>query len=694
MYVIKQYLLFFFGLSCFALSAQNTNFIQTLDSIQHFRKLSDDASLNLETRLEYAKKASELSYKTEVDSTILLSNRKLAIVYEGMGNSEMLSIYSHKNLKLAKKLKDTLAIGIYNKALGIHNYRTLKQNDSAYYYLYNALKIFKSINEPYHESDVLTNIANLQNDEQNYTESDFNLVKVIKILESLPKKNNWEKVCLVEAYLLIGNNNEKLKLYKKAIDYYKKALYSSNELPEDFKYPKQSRYSYKQNIFLYIQINIAEVYKKNKKFQRAISIYTDLFNKNSSLTEEILYEEDPITYAAVKNNLAYNLYKSKNQNFKKIKTLFNQAYKIFYILNSNYEITAGGNDMAEFYNSIGKKDSALILSKRSYNIGKEIKDFHEVSRSLLLLSKLEKGNKGKQYLYEHIKLNDSLLDTERASRNKFARIKFETDNYIKEAKRLTTRNTLLIITGSITLLALVLLFIFRHQKIKNQKLIFEDQQQKNNEEIYSLMIQEQTNIENGKLVERHEISEELHDGILNSLTGTRLGIEFSFLDDEFKENLSDFIKEIKTIEKEISALAYNLKNTQIANTNFNEHLKEYIENQCKLNKIQFQINYRTNILWQDVNDIVRINLFRVLQESLQNVVKHAKASLVTFNFNIEGNKLHLNIIDNGIGFNPNAAYKGIGLKNIQSRISKLNGSVCFEPQNGKGTTVAIQLPIK
>ena len=364
-------------------------------------------------------------------------------------------------------------------------------------------------------------------------------------------------------------------------------------------------------------------------------------------------------------------------------------------LNARYEIAAGGNDMAEFYYAINKKDSALVISKRSYTIGKQIKNYYEVSRSLLMLSKIEEGETGKQYLYEHIKLNDSLLDVERASRNKFTRIQYETDTYIDETKRLATQNILIVVIGLIIILFFALIVVIRVQITKNKILRFESEQQKANEEIYTLMLRQQAKIEEGRLLERHRISEEIHDSILNRLSGTRLGLEFlSMNEGKIKEKYSLYINELQSIEREIRDLSHELRYTQLdSDEDFIAILENYIGNQSNHHAIQYNIKQNGTIFWEDINSYIKVNLYRIIQEAIQNVLKHAKASTITISFSINSSTLHLDIIDDGIGFNSNQKNDGIGLLNIKSRVSNLRGKIKINSEIKNGTTLAINVPL-
>ena len=119
------------------------------------------------------------------------------------------------------------------------------------------------------------------------------------------------------------------------------------------------------------------------------------------------------------NNLAYTRFLAKDSNNSEILSLFKHAYKISDSLNFQYEISSVGNDMSEFYLSLGQKDSALHYLQRSYKVGKQIHKNIEILRSLKLLSQAIEGEDGKAYLYEYIKLNDSIQTNDRSMFNKF-----------------------------------------------------------------------------------------------------------------------------------------------------------------------------------------------------------------------------------------------------------------------------------
>src|SRR5690606_29007277 len=315
--------------------------------------------------------------------------------------------------------------------------------------------------------------------------------------------------------------------------------------------------------------------------------------------------------------------------------------------------------------------------------------------ALKQLSKLKEGEEGKAYLYKYIALNDSLIANERANRNKFARIQFETDQYIKETERLSTQNILISIIAAVLILSLGLLYFIRLQKAKNQKLLFEKEQEEANQEIYGLMLKQQAKLEEVRMQERHRIAEDLHDGILSQLLGTRMNMGFLNLkgDNATLADYRQYLKEIQNIEKDIRALSHELKgDEELTQTNFEAITDQYLKNQSHIGNFKYDIHNK-NVLFDSVKDVVKVNIYRILQEATQNIIKHAKAAHVQVRLYIKEGHLNLVIEDDGVGFDVKADKKGIGLKNIASRVEKLKGTFKIDATPNKKTIIHITLPV-
>ena len=327
-------------------------------------------------------------------------------------------------------------------------------------------------------------------------------------------------------------------------------------------------------------------------------------------------------------------------------------------------------------------------------LSKDIRNNRDILASLKLLSVIDKVNTD-SYLNEYISLTDSLQQQERKVRNKFTRIQFETDEYIQENKELSTQRNWIIITSFLILAIVSLLYYFINQKAKNKALILENEQQKANEEIYELMLSQQSKMQEGKLHERKRISEDLHDGVLGNLFGTRIGLGFLDIkgNNETIKKHQSFLDEMQEIEKEIRTISHELKNELLPSEhNFIKIIDILLEKQSKISEFEYELSNDDLIHWDDIDNNVKINIYRIIQEAIQNINKYAKASSVKINFSLDKEMLHLTIKDDGVGFDVKRIKKGIGLKNMASRAQKLTGVFRINSKINRGTTIDISIP--
>jgi len=645
-----------------------------LDSVIYYRNLSKDNSLSLDKRLELAKKASNLSLKLDIDTTTVLNNRNLSYLYLNHGDYEPFKKVNSENLDLATKLRDSLVIAIANNNLAYY-YHHKQQNDSAYYFYRRALKMYRALDDIRSQSSILTNIATIQYVEKDYLGSEENSIRALKLIEKMPKTefnldNQWT------LYNRLGSISYTLQQYDKAIEYYNKSLNVSDKMKDGY---------YNR---LYSKNNQASVYRKLQNFEKALELYKNILEATD------LFENDPTFYALIIENIAFTKFEAKETDYNNIERLFLRAYKISDSLHDQITKLAVAVDLAKFYKGIDKKDSALQYAQKSYKLAKEISNNDILLESMVILSELMPGEEGKKYLNEHIKLSDSLLFNERAARNKFARIAFETDEIERENARISRERMWLMILSGGLILTLVLLYIIITQRAKNKQLRLKQEQQLANEEIYNLMLTQQDKVEEARANEKKRISQELHDGILGRLFGTRLSLD-SLNFNEGKEAIktrSNYISELKTIEEDIRKISHDLNTDFISGSGFMDIITELIEKQTKAYQLNYEFNHNDHINWESVPNKTKINIYRIIQECLQNIYKHANANNVKISFKPKNNVIWLRISDDGKGFDIHKSKKGIGIKNITSRVNELDGKVNFDSEINKGTTITIDIP--
>ncbi|WP_299157277.1 tetratricopeptide repeat-containing sensor histidine kinase [uncultured Tenacibaculum sp.] len=567
-------------------------------------------------------------------------------------------------LNSAIKNKHSYAIGDAHWNYAGH-YIKLELYDKAYYYFNKAYENFIKENNKKEASQILYGMARIKGRYRDYIGSEILSVKAIKLFKDL--NNNTD---LYRAYNHLGLLQIDIKEYNKALDYYSKALFYLNKT------------KYKNKYYEILLNNIGRVHFKNKKYNKALEYY----NKALKINKQKQH------LARLLNNKAYcKLLMNDTINIKKELFL---ALSIRDSLKDKTNIISSNKNISDYYKYIKDTINALKYAKEANTLAKQIKNGGYYLTTLKQLADLDIQN-SKKYLDRYIVFNDSLISAERKVQNKFTRIEFETDEYIEETKRLNQQRIWILITSIGGILILSLLYFLRVQKVKNEKLSLEAEQQKANEEVYVLTLQQQAKLEEEKVKERNRISEELHDGILGKLFGTRFGLGFLPIkgDDDLLEKHQSFLNELQEIEKEIRDVSHKLSdNFDSSNINFTSIIEQLLKDKSTIGNFTYNFSFDKNISWKDINEVTKANVYRIVQEALQNIIKHAKAKNVTLVFSNENQNLIVNLKDDGVGFNTKKGKKGIGLKNIKSRVEKLNGTVQFISEVNKGTTLVIKSP--
>ncbi|WP_452224965.1 ATP-binding protein [Lacinutrix chionoecetis] len=653
---------------------QNGKSNDVLDSIVAYRAYSKNTKLSLEQRIDYAKKAIELSKEYGKDSTKIKSQKSLSFIYLSEWDIEKLKLVNFDILKLASKSKDSVALANANYLLGFAYHEELKL-DSAYYYYSNAVKQLKAVGNTNNYLDALSNMSDIQQAERDYIGAEINAIISIKTLENLPKtEDNIES--LWSRYNLIGIISGELKNYDKALEYHNLAFDIIKGHPYEYYYK------------IYSKNNIASIYRRKQEYLKSVNLFKEI------LKDESLKTKDSSSYAHIQSNLAYSQFLSNKFDEINVDNLFKASFDLSKVLDDKLGIMATSAYYAEFLQNTGNIDSAKFYANLAYKIAKNTNTNDFILRTLKTKSQLEKDSSS-IFLNAHIKLSDSLVTAERSIRNKFARIDYETDVIIQAKEAISKQNVWLLITSIGLLFSFLLLYIIKTQRERNKELQIAQQQQQANEEIYNLMLSQQDKMDEARAVEKKRISQEIHDGILGRLFGTRLSLDSLNMSktDEAIISRENYIKELIEIEKDIRKVSHDLSTDFISKASFSEMINTLVETQCIAYGLAFKIEMDEQIKWEDFPNKTKIHIYRIVQESLQNIYKHAKANLVVVGLKQQNNLISLTIEDNGIGFDITKQKDGIGIKNIKSRAIDINGKFNIKTQKNNGTTIKIEVPI-
>ena len=576
-----------------------------------------------------------------------------------------------KLISISNTNRDSLMLAKAYNLLGNH-YINLGKNDSAYIYLRRSEKLFLKMHDSVSLGKNYIDKAFAQ-----LYENDFFGCEVSAIQGLAYIKSHNIKQSEYDAYNLIGISSNELKNFENAILYHSKALEIalSNNLTPEFHLAANSRN------------NLGVVYQNLDQHPAAIKYFED------ALKDKNLLADYPSLYAMITDNLAYSHFKMNRYN--NLPELFFEALRIRETNGFTSGIIANKLHISEYYAAIKDTINAQTFARQSLELAKKTKISGDLLGSLKQLAKVEHKNASK-YSSEYIRISDSLQEAERNSKDKFARIVYETEEISIEKDKLAEQNRILFYFF-ITILSIgVLLFVIRSQRAKNRELLLKQAQQKANEDIYNLMISQQSKIEEGRIKEKKRIAQELHDGILGRLFGARLNLDSlnKSTNEESVKRRDNYLGELRKIEQDLREISHDLSREQYRLiNNFVAILNNLIEEQKKsFASCDVELIIDNQIDWENVSNSKKINLYRIVQEGLQNINKYAQASKVSVYIKIAGDNLIAQISDNGVGFSVNTKKKGIGLQNMISRTHEVDGLFDIKSKKGKGTFIQITFP--
>ena len=649
----------FFNTSCSRPDGDKAKIPPRIDSLYALIRQGRNTDLSIQKRKASLGKVTPQIPSLENDTVRVIMYSKLSLAYLRLKDSANFRKTNSKTIDFATLIRDSLSMAEANWDLA-EFYRMETVPDSAYYYYSKARDLFQSLGRANEEGTMLNNMATIQNRVKDYTGSELTTIKAIEILKPL---NNYTQLYL--SYNNLGVVTKGLKEYDRALEYYDMALAYQKQIKE------------KNILNLDLQNNIGLVYQEQGRYEESVPYFENV------LRTESLIDKDPTSYALAINNLAKSRYKIDST--LDLSMEFTKAIKIQDSIGDIAEKSRTHFNFAEYYMSRSDSSNALNQAKMALSNSKASDNNERVLETLRLLTRIDPDN-SYAYNQNYITLTDSLQEEERQFRDKFARIRFETDEYIAENEMLASEKQLWTGISVAVFLLGASAFVILSQRSKNQKLRFQQEQQAANQEIFNLMLSQKQKEEEGKKSEQKRISEELHDGILGKMMGARMVLtglnQKSDKDAEIKRKkaidvLQDVEKEVRTISHDLSNTAYQkLNNFILSVADLMESMEQTADIQCKL---EFEKNYE----WDSLSGEVKINTYRMIQESLQNAVKHANCKNVSVSFVVQNGNMHITISDDGTGFRKSRRKKGIGMRNIASRIEKLNGKWNISSSPGK-----------
>ncbi|MDD2820386.1 MAG: tetratricopeptide repeat protein, partial [Flavobacterium sp.] len=491
---------FFIFFSCTEKNKINDKADSSQDSLSSYLSLANDFNLPLKKKQEYNQKAFAIIVEEPNDSLNRINFFKVANRYYNMNDWQGFNKIVKIVLEKSKASKDTVSIAKSFTYLGDY-YGVQGVSDTAYMYYFKAEKMYLQLNDNYNLSRTRLNKALLQYNESDFLGSEIAVFKALSVI-----KNQKANDIIYESYNLLGLIYNELGEYENALVYQNKALESIDDkiIPIDFQ-PKATSLN-----------NLGFVYQNLNNHKQAKNYF------QIGLKQKDLINYKPSVFAMLLDNLAYSKFKLNEK--VGVLDLFYQSLKMRDSLGLTSGIIINKIHLSEYY--AYKKDTieAVKYCKEALGLSRNSKNYRNVLGPLKQLALIE-PQKASVYSKEYIHINDSLQKADRKMEEKFTRIEYETDEIKDENSDLVVQNRNIVYFFSIITILGLFTFIIRTQKAKHRELMFKQQQQKANEDIYNLMISQQNTIETNRIKEKKRVARELHDGVLGRMFGVRINLD-------------------------------------------------------------------------------------------------------------------------------------------------------------------------
>ncbi len=574
-----------------------------------------------------------------------------------------------KALEVYKKNNDTTGIAhMYNNLGNIYdNTGQMKESENSYL---AAIKVYETLKDKSGVAKAMMNLGITFFKQQKYQPALAYAFKSLKIREELKNEED-----LAYSYATVGTMYLYTNKFKESIEYNKKSL----EIAER----KNNAYSMAID-----RINIAkalaglENYAEAKKYLLQVLPISAKYGDKRALRHAyedlstIAQKEDNIEQAIAWQNKAIDIYKGTDDAYTELSLLVNRHS--LYLLQKKY--TQAEEDLL----------AAEKIVKKQNMVG-EMQGIKRMQVNLYI--KMGKADEGNAAFEQFEKYKDSALNATSLKQINELKTKYETEEkenqlnkskllLVKKENEARTRNLWLFGLAGIALLTLAASLY-----------VYQQQQQKHTLKTEILKIE----AENSLHEQRLDISRNLHDNIGSQLTFINSFMEtLTLMSDAKNEAINDRINNISDFTKEaiveLRDTVWALNNDELSFEDLRLRILNYVDKaQTAKENIQFKFEVDEHLESIKFSSVQGINLYRTIQEAVNNAIKYANAGTISIQTKIEKSGLAISITDNGIGFDPQNSNNGNGLYNMQKRIEEIGGEFILKSNVGEGTQIQIIL---
>ncbi len=584
-----------------------------------------------------------------------------------------------ENLK--KAFDYALSANDYDQSVSIvnqisTNYHSLGELDSAIHYFERGIQIKKEMDDPGGLISDYSALGNLFRECGEYRKAQVNLMEALRIAED--EKDSFSTTTI---YTELGDIYAIQNIWDVAEDYYNKAIQLARL--------KNSRFM--EASCLKKLGNISILQKKPsvaiEYYESSLALYTQLNNKVN--IAEILIQLSPL----------YN----KERQLENARDLLQESLKASTQSQDVMSIWSTKLVLAEVEIKLRNYRKGISYGEECLRAFSDMGDTENIGRTSLLLSEAysHTGDYRKAYQFhqKYSTIKDSLLSVEKAEAVKKYDLLVTTQKKDKEIAEqqevlrdqnltlLRKNHQLLLLAGGLGFLALLVAFLF---------FIYNKNKQINQQRIQVLVKEQETQrlkaIIEGEEKERKRLARELHDGLGAVLATVKMQISSIVHKFPAVQSSGTYLK-AETLIDDACRTVREVSHDLMPHVLEQQGLFPAIEEMCMNFSNQHVIDFIPFGDENQLDSVLKVSIYRIVQELLKNIAKHAQATKVIVQLTIEDGEIILVVEDNGKGFDTTQMHKGIGIENIQSRTAYFNGTLEVDSVSDQGSTFTIQIPM-
>ncbi len=641
----------------------------------------DFYQLNLSAAAGHYHRALWIARKRNLWPLAYTLKQNLAVLHGSLGRQDSVTQCLKEALEVARRLNSDEKTKATTNQLSTHYYSN-GQLDSAITYFEQLLSLKKAEQDAASQISDLGTLGRLYQERGNYLNAQQHFIDALRLAE-----NQRDTFFIMSLCANISGTYAAQQLYPSAKKYARRAM----QLAAAKKVRQTEAQSLKTLAACLQQEDSTEAALRH--YRAALAIYRQLNN--------------PINAADVQIELSKLLYQRKDD-YQAARGLINEAIAARQGAEDPIGLLTAQLVLGEIELRDGQPGRAVQLLRQCLADATAMDHQNARRRALGLLAEAyaQQGNyrHAFDYFRAYSSLNDSIASIEKSRAINELEVLYETEKKDKaliehkaeiehKANRIRRQNYQQALTlGALAVFGLLVGFLFYVNR-KNRQL--------NQQKIEVLKKQQETQrlkaIIQGEEKERRRIARDLHDGLGALLATTKMRINALENDAPQIKQLPSYCKAEELIDeacRTIREISHNMVPTVL-----NQHGLEYALNDlCQ--SVAHAHNIRVDFLPFDLNEdldvTLKVSIYRMVQELLRNVIKHARATEVIVQLTMESEHITLIVEDDGRGFDPSRVngHNGIGLENIRSRVEYLEGNMEIESNREEGSTFTIDLPLQ